>query len=243
MEYDFDYMTQISALQEKAFEVNKDKLHFLAEKIAENMMSDHLIYAFGSGHSAMLGMELFSRAGGLANIQAMLDPDTLTVFGSVRSGSVERLPGLADIIFDQYGVQKGDMMFINSNSGRNALPVEMALRCQKEGIFTVGFTSLEESQKVTSRANCGKKLYELCDLVIDNCSPFNDTCVQIDKYQTGPTSSVITFFLVHSAITEAIQIMVDKGFKPYVFLSQNVDGSQEENYRSFMKYHDRIKNL
>lgn len=243
MKYEFEYMNQIADLQEKAYETNKENLHILANKIAENMMNDHIIYVFGTGHSAMLGMELFSRAGGLANIQAMLDPDTLTVYGSVRSGMVERLPGLADIIFSQYPITKGDMILINSNSGRNSLPVEMAQRCQKEGIYTVAFTSLDESTKTTSRANCGKKLYELSDLVIDNCAPFNDTCVSIDKYQTGPTSSVITFFLINAAISEAIKIMVDKGFKPYVFLSQNVDGSQEENYRSYLKYHDRIKNL
>jgi len=243
MTYEFDYMNQIQTIQEKAYQANKDKLHILAEKIAENMMSDHLIYVFGSGHSAMLGMELFSRAGGLANVQAMLDPDTLTAFGSLRSGFIERLPGMADIMFENYNIQKGDMMIINSNSGRNSLPVEMAARAKKEGLYTVAFTSLEESEKTTSRANCGKKVYELADLVIDNCAPHNDTCVHVGSFDTGPTSSIITIFLINAAISEAIKIMVDKGFKPYVFLSQNVDGSQEENMRSYLKYHERLKNL
>lgn len=243
MNYEFSYMNEISKLQEKVYETNKDNLHKLAQMIAENMMNDHLIYVFGTGHSSLLGLELFSRAGGLANIVPMADPDTLTVYGSRRSGSMEQISGLADVIYDQYDIHPGDMIIINSNSGRNPVPVQMALRAKKDGLFVVAITSLNESKNVKSKDASGKRLFEVADMVIDNCAPFNDTCVKVNDNLTGPTSSVLTFFMIHSAASEAIEIMNEKGFKPYIFQSQNIDGGAEENIRSYMKYYTRVKTL
>ena len=39
-----------------------------------------------------------------------------------------------DIIYDSYFIEPGDMMIITSNSGRNAMPIEMAEE-QKESIL------------------------------------------------------------------------------------------------------------
>ena len=40
-----------------------------------------------------------------------------------------------------------------SNSGRNALPIEMAMRAKKEGIYTVALTNLHQSQNTTQPAS------------------------------------------------------------------------------------------
>ena len=94
----------------------------------------------------MIPIELFIRAGGLANVNAMLDPDTVTMSGAMRNSSIERLPGMADIVWDNYSIQSGDIILIVSNSGRNAVPIEMALRAKKEGITSIALTSLEQSK-------------------------------------------------------------------------------------------------
>lgn len=243
MEYEFSYMKQMNKLQEKVHETNKDKLHQLADMVADNMMNDYLIYVFGTGHSSLLGLELFSRAGGLGNIVPMADPDTLTLFGARRSGAVEQLDGLADVIYDNYNIVQGDMIIINSNSGRNPVPVQMALRAKKEGVYVVAITSLNESKNTGSKDASGKKLYEVADMVLDNCTPFNDTCVKVDNHLTGPTSSLLTFFMMHSVMCEAIEIMLKKDYQPYIFTSQNIDGSKQENIRTYLKYRNRIKIL
>ncbi len=241
MSFEHEYSEKISALCKHAEKTNKESLKVLATKIAENIENDKLIHTFGTGHSHMLGIELFVRAGGLGNINAMLDPDTLTSFGARRSGEVERTCGLADIIYDSYFIEPGDMMIITSNSGRNAMPIEMAARAQKEGVYTVAVTNLTQSKASTSRHPSGKKLYDHADLIIDNCVPEGDAMMDIGGIKTGPASSIVTMFLLNIAITEAMKIVVAKGKRPYVFQSQNVDGADNEAvYRHFL---GRVKHL
>lgn len=238
---EFEYMNRLSALLEKAAEENKDKIKELSEKFAENMMNDKIIHTFGTGHSHMIGIELFARAGGLGNVNALLDPDTLTSFGAQRSGAIEKLPGLADIIYNNYNIQPGDIMIISSNSGRNAVPIEMAMRCQKEGVYVVAVTNLSQSMATTSRHPSGKKLYEFADMVLDTCVPSGDSLMEIGGIKTGPGSSIVSMFLLDTVVCEAIKICTDKGFRPYVFQSQNVDGF--DNDAIYKKYEGRVKHI
>jgi uncharacterized phosphosugar-binding protein len=241
MNTEFEYMNRITEILQQVYETNKDSIKMLAEKFAENIMADKLIHTFGTGHSHMLGIELFARAGGLGNVDAMLDPDTLTAFGAVRSSLLEKTNGLSDIIYDNYKIEKGDIMIITSNSGRNPMPIEMAMRCKKEGIYVVAITSLKQSSAMTSRHPSGKRLFELADCVLDNCTPSGDGCLNINGYVTGALSSIASMFLVNTITSEALKIVTAKGFKPYVFQSQNVDGF--DNDAIYRHFEGRIKHF
>jgi uncharacterized phosphosugar-binding protein len=241
MNTEFEYMNRITEILQQVYETNKDSIKMLAEKFAENIMADKLIHTFGTGHSHMLGIELFARAGGLGNVDAMLDPDTLTAFGAVRSSLLEKTNGLSDIIYDNYKIEKGDIMIITSNSGRNPMPIEMAMRCKKEGIYVVAITSLKQSSAMTSRHPSGKRLFELADCVLDNCTPSGDGCLNINGYVTGAVSSIASMFLVNTITSEALKIVTAKGFKPYVFQSQNVDGF--DNDAIYRHFEGRIKHF
>ncbi|MFN9680555.1 MAG: SIS domain-containing protein [Bacteroidota bacterium] len=89
-----------------------------AEYLAACIINDHIIHTFGTGHSHMIGLELFVRAGGLANVNAMLDSMVLTSEGSRRSAEIERISGLSKIIYNQHKISQNDIMIIISNSGR-----------------------------------------------------------------------------------------------------------------------------
>ncbi len=221
---EFEYGKKIIEVMEKAEKANEGAIKELAEKMAENIANDKIIHTFGTGHSHMIGIELFARAGGLGNVDAILDPDTLTANGAQRSGALEKLTGVSDIVYDGYKIEKGDIMIISSNSGRNAMPIEMAMRSQKEGVFVVAVTNVAQSKAASSRHPSGKKLYECADLVLDTCVPDGDAMMQIGNFKTGPASSIVSMLLLNEAVTEAMKICVEKGIKPYVFQSQNVDG-------------------
>ena len=115
----FEYGDKLIEVIKVAEEKNKEVIKELAVKFAENIENDKVIHTFGTGHSHMLGIELFARAGGLGIVDAMLDPDTLTAFGAQRSGAMEKTSGVSDVIYDSYNIQPGDIMLITSNSGRN----------------------------------------------------------------------------------------------------------------------------
>ena len=239
--YEFEYMNKITEVLEKSYETNKDLIKDLSVKFAENIKTGHVIHTFGTGHSHMVGIELFARAGGLGNVDAMLDPDTLTAFGAQRSGAIEKLSGLADIIYDQYNIQKGDIMIITSNSCRNAVPIEMAMRCQKEGIYTVAVTNLEQSKNTTSRHPSGKRLFECVDAIIDTAGPTGDSMMTIGSIKTGPASSITSMFLLNTIVTEAIKILDAEGIKAPVLQSQNVDGF--DNDAIYKAYEGKVKHF
>jgi uncharacterized phosphosugar-binding protein len=212
-----------------------------AHLFAEAIIQDKIIHTFGTGHSQMIGLELFTRASGLANVNAIMDDLVMSVSGARRGAAIERVSGLSDILWAKYAVGPGDMMVVISNSGRNAMPVEMAMRARKEGIPVIAITSLEQSQQYPSRHHSGKKLYELADLVIDNCVPSGDGLMRIDGSLAGPASSLSGIFIVNAIATEAMKIAAGKGCKLPVYFSQNIDGySNEELYQ---RYENRIKHL
>lgn len=237
----YEYSNEILKVLEKAEKANEKSLETFIEKLVENIENDHIIHTFGTGHSHMVGIELFVRAGGLGNVNAILDPNCLTNFGAQRSGALEKVSGISDVLFDSYKINKGDMMIITSNSGRNAMPIEMAMRCKKEGIYTVALTNLEQSKKTTSRHSSGKKLYEIADLVIDNACPDGDAMMQESGLKFGPASSIVTFFLVNIATSEAIKRVIKNGKKPMIFQSQNVDGFSNDDI--YNKYDGIIKHI
>lgn len=241
MKYEFEYMNQLLGLFDKVYESEKEKIKELAVLFADNIRSNRIIHVFGTGHSHMVGIELFCRAGGLANVNALLDPDVLTSNGAQRSGAIEKLSGLSDILYDQYKIQAGDIMIITSNSGRNAMPIEMAMRAKKEGVYTIALTNLHQSQHTTSRHPSGKRLFECVDMVLDNCVPDGDGLMTIGGVLTGPGSTMSSLLILNTIVNEALQILAKEGLELPVFQSQNVDGFN--NDALYAKYGDRVKHF
>jgi uncharacterized phosphosugar-binding protein len=237
----FEYQEKSLEQLNRIVSVQEDLIKQSARWLADCIVNDHIIHTFGTGHSHMIGLELFVRAGGLANVNAMLDTMVLTSEGSRRSAEIERISGLSKIIFDQHKVAENDIMIIISNSGRNAMPLEMAMIAKEKGIKSIAITSLEQSKKYPSRHPSGKKLYEIADLVLDNCVPPGDGLLEIGGNLTGAASTLSGIFLINLIATEAMKIASAEGAKLPIFHSQNIDGfSNEELYE---KYASRIKLL
>ena len=237
----FEYQQKITEHLHKVCDQQKDEINQAALWVSEILISNRIIHTFGTGHSHMIGLELFVRAGGLANVNAFLDSTSMTIEGARRSALIERIEGMAQIVWDQHTINSNDIIILISNSGRNAMPIEMAMIAKEHGLKTIAITSLEQSKKYPSRHSSGKKLYELVDLVIDNMVPPGDGLMRIEGNLTGPPSSVSGIVLVNTIATEAMRIAAEKGIKLPIYFSQNIDGySNEELYSLF---ESRIKHL
>ncbi|MFW6298927.1 MAG: sugar isomerase domain-containing protein, partial [Bacillota bacterium] len=197
-----DYNEKIVAMINEVASSQRTKIQEASDLFVDTIRKDKLIHVFGTGHSHMIGIEMFVRAGGLGNINAMLDDTVVTASGAEKGGVMEKLDGLADIIFDQYQIASDDIMIIVSNSGRNPVPVQMALRAKKEGLKLIVITSLTHSKSCESRDKSGKKLYELGDIVIDNCVPQGDALLHVGEVGTGPASTIAGSFIVNSIVAD-----------------------------------------
>ncbi len=237
----FSYFESIKEHLDRLVNEQEQLIKEAALWVAKTLIQDKIIHTFGTGHSHMIGLELFVRAGGLANVNAMLDSTVMTSEGARRSAAIERIPGLSRVIWDQHHIDPEDIMIVISNSGRNAMPIEMAMLAKEHGMKVLAITSLEQSAKYPSRHPGGKKLSEIADLVLDNKVPSGDGILQIDGNLTGAVSSISGIFLVNLIATEGMKIAAAQGVKLPIYFSQNVDGfSNEELYT---KFEDRIKHL
>jgi uncharacterized phosphosugar-binding protein len=211
--------------------------------MADTVKNDGIIYTFGTGHSHIIAEDVAYRAGGLVPVDAILEP-SLTGHQQVhKSETMERVEGMAKVIFDYYSISDRDIMIVISNSGRNAAPIEMAQVCRENNIPVIAITSLEYTTSVPSRHSSGTKLFQHADVVIDNLCPLGDCMMEIENVSqpVGPGSGVAGLYILHSIMVQTIQYLQEDGVDPPVFRSGNLDGSDEVNKALLDKYRGRIK--
>ncbi|WP_027409397.1 SIS domain-containing protein [Anoxybacteroides tepidamans] len=215
-----------------------------ARMIALSIKEGGLLHIFGCGHSHMLAEEVFYRAGGLVPINPILEPSVMLHEGAVKSSMIERMPGYASIILNQYTIQSNEVMIIASNSGVNVLPIEMAMEAVKKGLKVIAITSSAYSQ-APSRHPSGKKLYELAHIVIDSQLPYGDALVEIPRLdiKTAPGSTVVGAFILNMLIAEVVEELIRFNIAPPIFMSGNVEGGFEHNRNYIEQYRLRIKHL
>ena len=220
-----------------------DKIERAAEIIADAIANDGLLYTFGTGHSHVIAEDVAYRAGGLAPVDAILEPSLTGHQQVFKSEFMERVEGMAEVILDYYEISSKDALVVISNSGRNAAPVEMAELAKARGVPVIAVTSLAHSKGTTSRLSGGKKLYQVADVVIDNGCPKGDCLLHLDGLQqpVGAGSGVAGMFIVHAIIVQTIQNLLDRGIQPPVFMSGNIDGSEEFNRPLLERYKGRVR--
>lgn len=237
------YIQELEEMMDAIIGREMEAIQQAADLVRAAVTRDGIVYTFGTGHSHVIAEDAAYRAGGLVPVDAILE-DSLTgnhkVFQSER---MERVEGMAAVILDYYQPKPKDVLIIISNSGRNAAPIEMAVGAQARGLKVVAITSLKHSKGTTSRHSSGKKLFEIADVVIDNQAPRGDCIMShpIMKQPFGPASGVMGMVILQSIIVAAIHDIAEEGVQPPVFMSGNIDGSEDFNRPLMEKYWGRIK--
>ena len=215
-----------------------------ATMIADTIANDGLIHVFGSGHSHMMAEEVFHRAGGLWAFNAMLDIN-LTAFGSLRPGAVERTEGYAKVISSSFGVRSGEVVIIVSNSGINAVPIELAIEAKAMGAKTIAVTSASAYANAASRHSSGKKLSDVVDLTIDSRVPNGDAVLELPGMDAkiGATSTALGAALMNAIVVAASEKLLERGVQPPAIVSMNIPGGDERNKELEEKYGPRLRML
>ena len=205
-----------------------------AELIAHAVAEGHTFYAWGGPHSSLPVTDIFWRAGGLAIVNPVFTPGFCLEIGPMRQTAfLERVEGGGRDFFQLIGAETGDVILLVSTSGRNAFPIEMAMEAKKAGLRVIGMTSLEYSNFVPSRHSTGTKMYEYCDLIIDNLTTPGDASLEDDRLpqKVGPTSGWVGCFLLQALMSEVAERLAEKGIKPPIYYAGNMDWQEE--YREY----------
>jgi len=218
------------------------KMKEAASKVATAIDKGGIIQLFGCGHSHILTEEVFYRAGGLVPIKPIFHEPLMLHEGAMLSSKLERKNDYAGSFMDDQDIRENDVMIVLSTSGRNPVPVDAALIAKKKGAFVIGITSFEYSNSQPSRHESGKRLYDAVDLAIDNHSPIGDAVLNYEKVAVpfAPTSTVVGAAILNAIFAESIALMAEAGFKPPIFLSGNIEGSDDHNTSLVSKYEARI---
>lgn len=233
------YIEQIHKLLEEIRSGQGDAIRAAGTMVAEAIRGFGIVHTFGTGHSHMIAEESFFRAGGLVPVNAILDRRLSFLDGALESTRAEREEGYARALIEREQISAEDTAIIISNSGRNAVPIEMALEMKAREVRTIAITNLQQSASAPSRHPSGLRLFEVVDLSIDTCVAEGDAMLQLDNVEQrmGPASTIAGAVIMNSIMIEAALLLSQSGHPAPVFPSANLTTTSDETiallYRPF----------
>lgn len=237
------YFEEVVRALERVSKEQAETLSRAAHVLKDAIRGGNAIYAFGASHSFIIAEEMVYRTGGLMLVNPIY-PHGMNLFvrPMTLTSRLERLEGLGRELLRSAPVRQGDVLLLASTSGRNAVAIDMALEAREVGMTVIGVTSLAYTSGVTSRHPSGKKLADLCDIVLDNGAPLGDAAVRVGGFPqaVGPLSTVLGCAVVNALVAETVALMVAEGMEPPVFMSANLDGGDAYNQRLLEAYKARI---
>lgn len=237
------YLNEVNTLLTNASRTEETAIAKAGQLLAESFATDGLLYVFGSGHSHVFAEEAFYRAGGSVRVCPILKPDYMLHVSAQRSTELERQTGHAERVLEDYDLRSGqDVMLVVSNSGANALPVEVAQLAKQQGLPVIAITSVAYAKQ---SQNPGPKLYEIADVVIDNHCPPGDALVSLgEQYpMVGPGSSTVGLALLNAVIVDALARQLAAGSEPDIYRSAGMPDARTHNNVLAERFSERIPHI
>lgn len=240
------YIEQIQQLLDRIVTGQATAIRAAGAMVAETIGHSGIVHTFGTGHSHMIAEEAFFRAGGLVPVNAILDGRLAFLDGALESTHAEREEGYARSLIEREHIAAGDTAIVISNSGRNTVPIEMALEMKERGVRTIAITNLRQSAAAVSRHPSTKRLFEVVDLAIDTCVAEGDAMLRLETIEQpiGPASTVAGAVIINSIMIEAALLLSRSGHSVPVFPSANFGASSDEHIASLYRpFRGRIRCL
>jgi len=237
------YLNRIKEIIDTAAEREADSMEAAAQMLYEATKQGKNLYTFGNGHASLLALELYYRTGGMATFNPISAPGLmLDLPKALMTTDMERLEGYGQVIFNNSGIVAGDVIIIHSVSGRNPATIDMAMACREAGVKVIILTNMNTSTVEPSRHSGGKNLYEFGDIVIDNCGDYGDAAMSFPGFpqKVAPSSTAVGAALLYAVVARTVELLLEDGIMPPVFVSANVEGGDEHNKKVLEQYKDHI---
>ena len=206
-----------------------------ANWFAQSILAGRVVHVFGSGHSRIMVEEMWPRYGSFPGFNPIVEL-SLTYHNNVVGANgqrqamfLENVPGLAERILRNFGLNKKDTALIISSSGCNIVPIEMAELFQQNEIKVVALVTRAHLEKSKSKRSGGKKLSDFADLVLDSGAPVGDSMITIDGLQTpvSPGSTVGGVMIINSIKAEVARLLTKAGQPPKVLTASAIVGDEK----------------
>ena len=247
---DLGYLDATVALMRKIEAEQRENIEKAADLMVGAIAADRLIHVYGGGgHTTLVMGEMFFRAGGLANINPIMETG-LSVFNqALKYLELERCVNYGRSIMKYYRLQKDDVLIIFHNIGINAATIDAAMEAKEQGVKLIAVSSSRWQEQMPPehfiRHPSKKNLFDLADVWIDDYNEVGDCVVRVPGFDTpiAPNSNVIDFFIAHRLEIETVKRCVARGIEPPVWRSANAPGGDEFNAGYVAKYMPRVKSL
>jgi uncharacterized phosphosugar-binding protein len=242
------YIDKCRGIADKV-EAQEEKIATAAKWFAQSILAGRVVHVFGTGHSRIMVEELWPRYGSFPGFNPIVEL-SLTYHNNVTGANgqrqamfLENVPGFAERILRNFGVDEKDTAFVISSSGCNLVPVEMAELFFKKEIKVVVLVTLDHLNKTKSKRADGKKLIDFADLILDSGAPAGDSMIKIEGLETpvSPGSTVGGIMIINSIKAEVARLLTEAGHPPKVLTAPAIIGDEKakELFESAYDEHSR----
>lgn len=222
-----------------------------AEACANSIEKGKLIFTFGTGHGSFPAMEMFPRTGTAVGFRPIVESSMISFhrvlgdMGARQYRFIHGQEGYGKAILSAHQLDPEDTMMIFSHSGLNAVNIDIALGAKELGMTLIGITSIPHSSSTPSRHSCGKRLYELADVVIDTGVPKSDASIYIDglEHPVGATSTSITIAIAHAINAATVEKLIQRNYKPFIMVNPNTSSKAEATKQNDLNYTELWRRL
>jgi uncharacterized phosphosugar-binding protein len=241
-----DYITQAQAILDRIRLTQAENIEHAADICTQAIAGDGLVHLFGTGHSRIFVEEMFPRHGSFPGFHPIVEL-SLTFHNLVVGSNgqrqamfLEHVEGFGQVILRNFVFSAPDCFLIFSNSGVNEVVIDVALEAKRLKLPVIVVISIDHCSASPTTHSSGRKLLDVADVVIDNCTPGGDALVRIPGLTdpVGPGSTIGA-----AAVTNALKCRIAEkltllGKPPIVLTSSFFIGSEASNKRFEECYDD-----
>lgn len=221
------FLSAASAVVERIAATQTDAIARAAEICAGSIAAVGLVHAFGTGHSRIPVEELFPRHGSFPGFHPIVElsltnhTQIVGANGQRQAMWLEKVEGFGEVILRNFRFGPEDAMLIFSNSGVNAVVIDIALGARQRGMPVIAVVSFDHSSQSAPRHSSGRKLVDCADVAIDNCTPAGDAMIEIEGLDdpVGPGSTIGFAAIANAIKAQTAENLVKLGHPPLVLSS------------------------
>lgn len=249
-----DYLDAAERILQRIRSTQMDAIERAAELCARAIAGNGLVHLFGTGHSRIFVEEMFPRHGSFPGfhpiVELSLTYHNLVVGsnGQRQAMFIEHIEGFGQVILRNFVFAEPDCFLIFSNSGINEVVVDVALEARRQGMPVIAVVSLDHCNGSPPLHSSGKKLPDVADIVIDNCTPGGDALVAIPGLEdpVGPGSTIGAAAVTNALKCRVAEQLVALGKPPIVLTSSFFLGGEASKKRfdeCYDDYRDRVQRV